>query len=120
MGSSRNSPSKAERRLDRKQRREAANRQDHRDKEKAREKEIKEENKDKPKKQTAWKRRDKNGNIVLWNAIKISKTSGYVLGGMAAIIILFAISPKVGLDLSSRIEICLFCDTCVREHNCKQ
>ena len=85
MGSSRNSPSKAERRLDRKQRREAANRQDHRDKEKAREKEIKEENKDKPKKQTAWKRRDKNGNIVLWNAIKISKTSGYVLGGMAAI-----------------------------------
>ena len=93
MGSSRNSPSKAERRLDRKQRREAANRQDHRDKEKAREKEIKEENKDKPKKQTAWKRRDKNGNIVLWNAIKISKTSGYVLGGMAAIIILFAISP---------------------------
>ena len=93
MGSSRNSPSKAERRLDRKQRREAANRQDHRDKEKAREKEIKEENKYKPKKQTAWKRRDKNGNIVLWNAIKISKTSGYVLGGMAAIIILFAISP---------------------------
>lgn len=93
MGSSRNSPSKAERRLDRKQRREAANRQEHRDKEKAREKEIKEESKDKPKKQTAWKRRDKNGNIVLWNAIKISKTSGYVLGGMAAIIILFAISP---------------------------
>ena len=93
MGSSRNSPSKAERRLDRKQRREAANRQDHRDKEKARTKEIKEENKDKPKKQTAWKRRDKSGNIVLWNAIKISKTSGYVLGGMAAIIILFAISP---------------------------
>ena len=93
MGSSRNSPSKAERRLDRKQRREAANRQDHRDKEKAREKEIKEENKDKPKKQIAWKRRDKSGNIVLWNAIKISKTSGYVLGGMAAIIILFAISP---------------------------
>ena len=74
MGSSRNSPSKAERRLDRKQRREAANRQDHRDKEKIRAKEIKEENKDKPKKQTAWKRRDKNGNIVLWNAIKISKT----------------------------------------------
>ena len=93
MGSSRNSPSKAERRLDRKQRREAANRQDHRDKEKARAKEIKEESKDKPKKQTAWKRRDKSGNIVLWNAIKISKTSGYVLGGMAAIIILFAISP---------------------------
>ena len=93
MGSSRNSPSKAERRLDRKQRREAANRQEHRDKEKIRAKEIKEENKDKPKKQTAWKRRDKSGNIVLWNAIKISKTSGYVLGGMAAIIILFAISP---------------------------
>ena len=93
MGSSRNSPSKAERRLDRKQRREAANRQDHRDKEKVREKEIKEENKGQPRKNKEWKRRDKNGNIILWNAIKISKTSGYVLGGMAVIIILFAISP---------------------------
>ena len=93
MGSSRNSPSKAERRLDRKQRREAANRQDHRDKEKVREKEIKEENKGQPRKNKEWKRRDKNGNIILWNAIKISKTSGYVLGGMAALVILFAISP---------------------------
>ena len=65
----------------------------HRDKEKAREKEIKEENKGQPKKHKEWKRRDKNGNIILWNAIKISKTSGYVLGGMAALIILFAISP---------------------------
>ena len=93
MGSSRNSPSKSERRLDRKQRREAANRQDHRDKEKVREKEIKEEKKSQPKKPKEWKRRDKNGDIILWNAIKISKTSRYVLGGMAAIIILFAISP---------------------------
>ena len=71
MGSSRNSPSKAERRLDRKQRREAANRQDHREKEKVREKEIKEEKKGQPRKYKEWKRRDKNGNIILWNAIKI-------------------------------------------------
>ena len=92
-GGNRNSQSKAERRIDRKQRREAANRQSHRDKEKAREKEIKEEQKGQPKKHKEWKRRDKNGNIILWNAIKISKTSGYVLGGMAALIILFAISP---------------------------
>jgi len=93
MGSSRNSPSKAERRLDRKQRREAVARQNHRDKAKIREKEIKEEKKSQPKKPKEWKRRDKNGDIILWNAIKISKTSRYVLGGMAAIIILFAISP---------------------------
>ena len=93
MGSSRNSPSKAERRLDRKQRREAAARQDHRDKAKIREKEIKDEKKSQPKKPKEWKRRDKNGDIILWNAIKISKTSRYVIGGMATIIILFAISP---------------------------
>jgi hypothetical protein len=92
-GGNRNSQSKAERRIDRKQRREAANRQSHRDKEKAREKEIKEEQKGQPKKQKPWKRRDRDGSIVLWNAIKISKTSGYVLGGMLAIVILFAISP---------------------------
>ena len=93
MGSSRNSPSKSERRLDRKQRREAANRQDHRDKEKARDKQIKEEKKGQPKKHKEWKRKDQNGNIILWNAIKISKTSGYILGAMAAIVVLFAISP---------------------------
>ena len=92
-GGNRNSQSKAERRIERKQRREAANRQDHRDKEKERAKEIKEENKGNPKKHKEWKRKDQNGNIILWNAIKISKTSGYVLGGMAALIILFAISP---------------------------
>ena len=73
MGSSRNSPSKAERRNDRKQRREAAARQDHRDKAKIREKEIKDEKKSQPKKPKEWKRRDKNGDIILWNAIKISK-----------------------------------------------
>ena len=84
---------KAERRAERKERRKAAARQDHREKEEKRAKELKEQNKDKPKKQTAWKRRDKNGNIVLWNAVKISKTSGYILGAMATIIILFAISP---------------------------
>ena len=92
-GGNRNSQSKAERRIDRKQRREAANRQDHRDKEKAREKQIKEENKGQPKKHKEWKRKDQNGNIILWNAIKISKTSGYILGAMAAIVVLFAISP---------------------------
>lgn len=84
---------KAERRAERKERRKAAARQDHREKEEKRAKQIKEQNKDKPKKQTAWKRRDKNGNIVLWNAVKITKTSGYILGAMATIIILFAISP---------------------------
>ena len=93
MGSSRNSPSKAERRQDRKQRREAEARQKHREKGKIRDKEIKEENKGKPKKHKEWKRKDQNGNIILWNAIKISKTSGYILGAMAAIVILFAISP---------------------------
>ncbi len=92
-GGNRNSQSKAERRIERKQRREAANRQDHRDKEKAREKQIKEEKKGQPKKQKQWKRKDQNGNIILWNAIKISKTSGYILGAMAAIVVLFAISP---------------------------
>lgn len=84
---------KAERRAERKERRKAAARQDHREKEEKRAKQIKEQNKDKPKKQTAWKRKDKNGNIVLWNAVKITKTSGYILGAMATIIILFAISP---------------------------
>ena len=92
-GGNRNSQSKAERRIDRKQRREAANRQDHRDKEKAREKQIKEEKKGQPNKHKEWKRKDQNGNIILWNAIKISKTSGYILGAMAAIVVLFAISP---------------------------
>ena len=92
-GGNRNSQSKAERRIERKQRREAANRQDHREKGKIREKEIKEENKGQPKKQKPWKRRDSDGSIVLWNAIKISKTSGYILGGMLGIVILFAISP---------------------------
>lgn len=84
---------KAERRAERKERRKAAARQDHREKEEKKTKQIKEQNKDKPKKQTAWKRKDKNGNIVLWNAVKITKTSGYILGAMATIIILFAISP---------------------------
>ena len=84
---------KAERRVKRKERRKAAARQDHREKEEKRSKELKEQNKNKPKKQTAWKRKDKHGNIVLWNAIKITKTSGYILGAMATIIILFAISP---------------------------
>ena len=93
MGSSRNSPSKAERRQDRKQRREAEARQNHREKGKIRDKEIKEENKGQPKKHKEWKRRDRDGSIILWNAIKISKTSGYILGGMLAIVILFAISP---------------------------
>ncbi len=92
-GGNRNSQSKAERRIDRKQRREAEARQNHRDKTKAREKEIKEENKSKPKTPKPWKRRDKDGSIVLWNAIKVSKTSGYILGAMAAIVILFAVSP---------------------------
>ena len=92
-GGNRNSQSKAERRIERKQRREAANRQDHRDKEKSREKQIKEEKKGQPKKHKEWKRKDQNGNIILWNAIKISKTSGYILGAMAAIVVLFAISP---------------------------
>jgi len=92
-GGNRNSQSKAERRVDRKQRREAEARQNHRDKIKAREKEIKEENKDKPKVVKAWKRTDQDGSVILWNFIKISKTSKYILAGMAAIVILFAISP---------------------------
>jgi hypothetical protein len=92
-GGNRNSQSKAERRIERKQRREAANRQDHREKGKIREKEIKEENKGQPKKQKPWKRRDSDGSIILWNAIKVSKTSGYILGGMLGLVILFAISP---------------------------
>ena len=92
-GGNRNSQSKAERRVERKERRKAAARQNHREKEKKREKEIKEENKDKPKKPKAWKRRDKDGSIILWNAIKLSKTSAYLLGVMGVIALLFVASP---------------------------
>jgi hypothetical protein len=94
MGSgTKNSRSKAERREERKERRKAEARQNHRDKEKIREKEIKEEQKLLPNKPKAWKRRDKEGSIILWNAIKVSKTSGYVLGVMGVIVLLFAASP---------------------------
>ena len=92
-GGNRNSQSKAERRVERKERRKAAARQDHREKEKKREKEIKEEKKLLPKKPKAWKRRDKDGSIILWNAIKLSKTSAYLLGVMGVIALLFVASP---------------------------
>ena len=92
-GGNRNSQSKAERRVERKERRKAAARQDHREKEKKREKEIKEEKKLLPKKPKAWKRRDKDGSIILWNAIKLSKTSAYLLGVMGVIVLLFIASP---------------------------
>ena len=92
-GGNRNSQSKAERRVERKARRKAEARQNHRTKEKIREKEIKEEQKLLPKKPKAWKRRDKDGSIILWNAIKLSKTSAYILGLMGVIVLLFAASP---------------------------
>ena len=92
-GGNRNSQSKAERRVERKERRKAAARQNHREKEKKREKEIKEEKKLLPKKPKAWKRRDKDGSIILWNAIKLSKTSAYLLGVMGVIALLFVASP---------------------------
>ncbi len=92
-GGNRNSQSKAERRVERKERRKAAARQNHREKEKIREKEIKEEKKLLPKKPKAWKRRDKDGSIILWNAIKLSKTSAYLLGVMGVIALLFVASP---------------------------
>ena len=92
-GSGRNSASKAERRNERKERRKAEARQDHGEKADIRNKQLKEEKKGQPQKPKAWKRRDKDGSIILWNAIKISKTSYYVMGAMAAIVILFAISP---------------------------
>jgi hypothetical protein len=92
-GGNRNSQSKAERRVERKARRKAAARQNHREKEKVRDKEIKEEKKLLPKKPKAWKRRDKDGSIILWNAIKLSKTSAYILGFMGVIVLLFAASP---------------------------
>jgi hypothetical protein len=96
MGSgTKNSQSKAERREERKARRKAEARQNHRDKEKKREKEIKEEQKLLPNKPKAWKRRDKEGTIILWNFIKVSKTSGYVLGAMGMIVLLFAVSPML-------------------------
>ena len=96
MGSgTKQSRSKAERREERKARRKAEARQNHRDKEKIREKEIKEEQKLLPKKPKAWKRRDKEGSIILWNFIKVSKTSGYVLGAMGMIVLLFAVSPML-------------------------
>ena len=96
MGSgTKQSRSKAERREERKARRKAEARQNHRDKEKIREKEIKEEQKLLPKKPKAWKRRDKEGTIILWNFIKVSKTSGYVLGAMGMIVLLFAVSPML-------------------------
>ena len=92
-GGNRNSQSKAERRVERKARRKAEARQNHRAKEKIREKEIKEEKKLLPKKPKAWKRRDKDGSIILWNAIKLSKTSAYLLGVMGVIALLFVASP---------------------------
>jgi hypothetical protein len=92
-GGNRNSQSKAERRVERKERRKAAARQDHREKAKKRDKEIKEEKKLLPKKPKAWKRRDKDGSIILWNAIKLSKTSAYLLGVMGVIALLFVASP---------------------------
>ena len=92
-GGNRNSQSKAERRVERKERRKAAARQDHREKAKKRDKEIKEEKKLLPKKPKAWKRRDKDGSIILWNAIKLSKTSAYILGLMGVIVLLFVASP---------------------------
>ena len=92
-GGNRNSQSKAERRVERKARRAAEARQNHRTKEKIREKEIKEEKKLLPKKPKAWKRRDKDGSIILWNAIKLSKTSAYLIGVMGVIALLFAASP---------------------------
>ena len=92
-GGNRNSQSKAERRVERKARRKAAARQNHREKEKIREKEIKEEKKLLPQKPKAWKRRDKDGSIILWNAIKLSKTSAYLLGFMGVIVLLFVASP---------------------------
>ena len=96
MGSgTKQSRSKAERREKRKERRKSEARQNHRDKEKIREKEIKEEQKLLPKKPKAWKRRDKEGTIILWNFIKVSKTSGYVLGAMGMIVLLFAVSPML-------------------------
>jgi hypothetical protein len=94
MGSgTKNSQSKAARREERKERRKAEARQNHREKEKTRDKEIKEEQKLLPKKTKAWKRRDKDGSIILWNAIKLSKTSAYILGVMGVIVLLFAASP---------------------------
>jgi hypothetical protein len=96
MGSgTKQSRSKAERREKRKERRKSEARQNHRDKEKIREKEIKEEQKLLPKKPKAWKRRDKEGTIILWNFIKVLKTSGYVLGAMGMIVLLFAVSPML-------------------------
>ena len=92
-GGNRNSQSKAARREERKERRKAEARQNHRTKEKVREKEIKEEKKLLPKKPKAWKRRDKDGSIILWNAIKLSKTSAYLLGVMGVIALLFVASP---------------------------
>ena len=92
-GGNRNSQSKAERRIERKERRKAEARQNHRTKETIREKEIKEEKKHLPKKPKAWKRRDKDGSIILWNAIKLSKTSAYLLGVMGVIALLFVASP---------------------------
>jgi len=92
-GGNRNSQSKAERRVERKERRKAEARQNHRAKEKVREKEIKEEQKLQPKKPKPWKRRDKDGSIILWNAIKLSKTSAYLIGVMGVIALLFAASP---------------------------
>ena len=92
-GGNRNSQSKAERRVERKERRKAEARQNHRTKEKIREKEIKEEQKLQPKKPKPWKRRDKDGSIILWNAIKLSKTSAYILGLMGVIVLLFVASP---------------------------
>ena len=85
--------SKAERRKERKDVRKMIARQEHDKKQKQKENELKEQTKNEPRKHKAWKRRDKEGSIILWNYIKITKSSYIILGIMAAIIVLFAISP---------------------------
>ena len=99
MGSSRTSPSKGERRADRKQRRQAEARQNHRDKEKARDEVLKEERKanNERKPRPANYRRDADGNIILFGNIKISKVSGVIFGIIIAISAFFGIvSTGVG------------------------
>ena len=85
--------SKAERRKKRNDMRKMIARQKHDEKQKQKENELKEQTKNEPQKPKAWKRRDKEGSIILWNFIKITKSSYIVLGIMAALIILFTISP---------------------------
>ena len=83
---------KYERMQKRKRERAAGAVQRKKDKDKVTNERLKEEKKAEPKKnRPASYRRDKEGNIILWGNIKVSKTSGVVLAIITSILVFFTI-----------------------------